>query len=106
MDGAEQPGGARDVLQRQLEEQSLARFASAQLLADGGVICGAVLDGMIEDRRIRSKARHGPLVDIAFERPAVQQVACNVIEPDTLAQIVERLRRFHRETTSLVFSMF
>ena len=31
-----------------------------------------------------------------FERPRRQQVARDVVEPDALAEIVERLRRFHR----------
>ena len=60
----------------------------AQLLADGGVICGTVLDRVIENRRIGGEPRHRPFVDIAFQRAAVQQIARDVVEPDALAQIM------------------
>jgi hypothetical protein len=91
----EQVGGARNVLQRELEEERLAGFAPAHLLADGGVVIRAVLDGVVEDRRIRRQPGYGELVDVAFERTAVQQVAGNVVEPDALAQVVQQLCRFH-----------
>ena len=93
-----QVGGPGDVLERQVEEERLARFALAQLLADRGVVGGAVLDGVVEDRRIRGEPRHRELVDVALERAAIQQVARDVVEPEALAQIVKHLCRFHRVT--------
>ena len=101
VDGPEQRGGAGDVLERQIEEKILARLAFAQLLADRGVVCAAVLDGVVEDRGIRGQSRHRQLVYVAFERAAIQQVARDVVEPDTLAQIVKLLRcfRFHHVTS-------
>ena len=68
----------------------------AQLLADRGVVGGAVLDGVVENRRIRGEPRHRELVDVALERAAIQQVPCDVVEPEALAQIVKQLCRFHR----------
>ena len=49
----EQIRGSGDVSQRQLEEERLAGLPFGQLTPDGGVVCGAVLDGVIEDRRVR-----------------------------------------------------
>src|SRR2546426_6778707 len=39
--------------------------------------------------------RHGELVDVALERAALQEVAGDVVEPETLAPVVERLGGFH-----------
>ena len=71
----------------------------AQLLADGRVVGRAVLDRMVEDRRIRGQAGYRKLVDVAFERAAVQQLARDVVQPDALAQIVQQLCRFHHPTS-------
>ena len=96
IDGSKQVGSAGEVLQRQLEEQFLSRLALLELLADRGVVGRAVLDGLVEDGRIRGQPRHRQLVDVALERAVVQQVARDVVEPEALAQVVEQLRRFHR----------
>ncbi len=56
---------------------------------------------MVEDRRIRGESGDRQLIDVLFERAAVQQVTGNVVEPETLALVVKQLRRFHR-ITSLV----
>ena len=77
------------------KKSALARLALLQLLADRGVVGRAVLDRVVEDRRIRGQPGHREFVDVAFERAAVQQVARDVVEPDALAQIVELLRCFH-----------
>jgi hypothetical protein len=53
---------------------------------------------VIEDRRIGSEPAHREVVDIVLERAALQKVSRNVVEPDTLAQIVEQLCCFHRIT--------
>ena len=95
VDRSKQIGGPREILECQLEEQILARLTLVELFADRRVVSGAVFDGVIEDRRIRSEPRHRQLVDIALERAAVQQIACDVVEPETLAQVVEQLGCFH-----------
>ena len=70
VDRPEQVGGPGEVLERQLEEQLLARLALVELLADRGVVGGAVLDGVVEDRRVRGEPRDRQLVDVALERAA------------------------------------
>ena len=69
-DRSKQVGGLGDVLERQLEEQLLARLEVLEFLADRGVVGGAVLDGVVEDRRVRGESRHRELVDVALERSA------------------------------------
>src|SRR5262249_57519873 len=64
------------------------------------IVSRAVLDGVVEDRRIGRETGHGELVDVARERAGLEQVAGNVVEPDTLTSVVERLRGFHRVTST------
>src|SRR5262249_34526825 len=85
--------------ERQLEEQVLTRLAFPDLLPDRGVVGRAVLDGVVEDRRVGREPGHGEFVDVARERAALQQVAGDVVEPQALAPLVERLRRLHRVTS-------
>ena len=99
VDRSKQIGGPREILERQLEEQLLARLTLVELFADRGIIGGAVFNRVIEDRRIRSEPGHRQLVDIALQCAGVQQVACNVVEPETLAQVVEQLGCFHFATS-------
>src|SRR5579862_1132822 len=60
---------------------------------------------MVEDRGVRGKPRYREFVDVAFQRAAIQQVACNVVEPDALPQIMEPLCRLHLDTTSRPLSL-
>ena len=99
VDRSEQIGGLREILERQLEEQLLARLTLVELFADRGIVGGAVFDRVVEDRRIRSEPGHRQLVDIALECAAVQQIARDVVEPETLAQVVEQLGCFHFATS-------
>ena len=50
---------------------------------------------MIENRGIGSEAGDGKLGDVALERPAGEQIAGDVIEPEALAELVQFLCRFH-----------
>ena len=95
VDRPEQVSGSGEILQRQIEEEALAGFPFGQPLADRRIVRGAVLDGVIEDRRIRGKPGHRKFVDVTFERAAVQQVARDVVEPEALTEIVEQLGGFH-----------
>ena len=56
MNRPKQIGGLRKIFQRQVEEQRLARLAGMHFLADGLVVGVAVLEGLVEDRRIRRQA--------------------------------------------------
>jgi hypothetical protein len=78
-------GGASDVVQRQFKKEFLSGFAALQLRGDRRVICRTVLNGVIENGRIRGEPRNRQIVDVPLQRAAVQQVAGNVVEPDALA---------------------
>ena len=64
-ESAEQIGGPREIIQRQIEKQCFAGFPLRQLLSNGGIVGSAVLDGVIEDRRVRGQPGHRELVNVA-----------------------------------------
>ena len=99
VDRSKQVGGPGDVLQCEVEKERLARFAPTQLLADRGVIRRAVFDGVVKDRRIRREPRYREFGDVALECAAVKQVACDVIKPEALTEIVKQLCCFHHVTS-------
>ena len=96
MDRAKEVGGARQVFQCKLEEERLAGLSSRGLLMDGGVVVSAVLDRLVEDRRVGGQPGDRELVDVALKTAAGGQRAGNVVEPDALACVVKLLRGFHR----------
>ena len=98
VNGAEKVGRPAEVVQRQLEEEGYGRDPVSDLRADRRVVGGAVLDRVIEDRRVRGETGHRQLVDVPLERPAIQQVAGDVVEPQTLAQLVKPLGCLHHVT--------
>src|SRR6266403_2652106 len=83
-DGPEQIGRPGEILKSQLEEQLFSGLALIQFFADRSIVRTAVFNRVVEDRGIRSEPRHGKLVDIAVECTGVNQVARNVVEPQTL----------------------
>ena len=95
MSRTEQVGGRAHVLEREFEEKGLAGLAGCRLLADGSVVIIAVLDGMIEDGRIRGKPSDRELVDVALQAATRDESASDVVEPEALAGVVELLRRPH-----------
>src|SRR5262249_49140223 len=70
-----------------------------QLAPDGVVIVAAVLDGVVEDRRVRRQAGDGEFVDIAAQRAGSQQVARDVVEPEALPQVVQDSSGVHDITS-------
>src|SRR5258708_6129889 len=95
----EQVRRLRKVVQREFEEQLLPRLALCDLALDGVVVVAAVLDRVIEDRRIRCQPGDRELVDIAAEHARLQQVARDVVEPEALAQIVQNASGLHAVTS-------
>jgi hypothetical protein len=89
-DRPEDVGRAREVLEREVEEERLDGPAGLHTLADRVVVGGAVLDGLVEDGRVRGQPRHRKLLDVARDRPAAEQVSRDVVQPDALAQVVEK----------------
>ncbi len=92
----EKIGRARNVFEGEVEEHLLGGAALAQTIADRGVIGRAVLDRMIENRRVRGKSRDRQLFDVFPESSTVEQVSGNVVEPQALAQIMQLLCCFHK----------
>ena len=96
VDRPEQVRRARQVLDRQVEEQILGRSRLAKPGADRGVVGAALADGVVEDRRIRGEPGDRQLVQVARERTVVEHVARDVVEPEALTKIVELCGCFHR----------
>ncbi len=90
-DRLEQVGGTGQIRKRQREEQVLGRLGRRRRPRHVLVIHGAVLDRIVEDRRVRGQPRHREIVDVAFQRAAVQQLAGDVVEPQALADVVQLL---------------
>ena len=96
MDRREQFGGLGEVLDGELEEQRLPRLAGTDQAPDLRVVRCAVRDRVVEDRRVRGQARDRQLVDVPLQRAAAQQVAGDVVEPETLPQVMQPFRCLHR----------
>ena len=45
---------------------------------------------------MRGQPSHLQVSDVVLERAVVQQIACDVVEPEALAQVVEQLGCLHR----------
>src|SRR6266567_7853199 len=99
MDRPEQVRRLREVVQREFEEEFLPRLAFRELALDGVVVIAAVLDRVVEDRRIRRQSGDRELVDIAAEHARPQQVARDVVEPEALAQIMQDSSGLHAITS-------
>src|SRR5260370_42621650 len=88
-----------DILKRELEEQLLPRLALRELAFDCAIVVAAVLDGVVEDGRVRGQPRYRKLVDVAAEHARFQQVARDVVEPEALAEIVQDASGLHAVTS-------
>src|SRR5690349_1340891 len=95
----EKIGCTGEILQCKVKEERLAGVAFTEPFANCAVVRRAVFDRVIEDRGIRCKTCDRKFVYVALERTVVQQIARDVVEPDTLTLIVEQLCRFHRVTS-------
>jgi hypothetical protein len=91
MDRREQIRGAAEILDGEVEEQTLAGRTAVELPADFRVVAGTVRDGVVEDRGVGGQAGDRQLVDVALQRAAIEQVAGDVVEPQALAEPVECL---------------
>src|SRR4029077_15832547 len=67
VDRAEQIGGAREVVEREFEEQRLALFVGGGLLAGRRGASAGVLDRVVEDGRVGGQTGDRQLVDVAFQ---------------------------------------
>jgi hypothetical protein len=64
VNGPKKIGGLPQILDRQLEEEGLARLAFFPFLADGIVVEVGVLNREVEDRGIRCKSCDREFLDI------------------------------------------
>ena len=100
--GREEVRGAAEVGESELEESLLGLRPAGSELRDLLVVGAALGDRLVEDRRVRREARDRVLVDVALERPLVEQLAGDVVEPEALPELVEPLgglRIGHRRTS-------
>src|SRR5262249_7021822 len=95
VDRPEHLGGTCQIRQRQVEEQVLSRSCRWRLPGDVVVVVSAVLNGVVEDRRIGRQPGDREIVDVALQGSAVQQHTGDIVEPQALAQIVKRLGCYH-----------
>ena len=84
--GLEEVGGSRQVAQRQLEEEIFAGAAGTGERRDLLVVGVALADGVLEDGRVRGQAGDRELADVARERPVVEHLPGDVVEPQALAE--------------------
>src|SRR5262245_30552924 len=94
-DGSEQIRGPPEVLKGQLKKQLLSGLTVTKPFADRSIVRAAILDRVVEDRRIRSEPGYRKLIDIALECPAIDEVARNVVQPQALTQVVKQLSCSH-----------
>jgi hypothetical protein len=62
-------------------------IAVREFAFDRVIVVIAVPDRMVEDRRVGRQPGDRQLVDVAPEGAGPQQIACDVVEPEALAQI-------------------
>jgi hypothetical protein len=99
VDRSEQVRRLRAVLQSDLEEQFFPGLAFRDFALDGVIVVAAVLDRMVEDRGIGREPGDRKLVDIPAEHTSAQQIPGDVVEPETLAQIMQDSSGFHVVTS-------
>jgi hypothetical protein len=89
VDRPEQVGGVGQVVDREREEQLLARAPGARQLADLIVVGVAGTDRLLEDGRVRGQSGDRVLGDVARQRAVAEHVAADVVEPEGLAELVQ-----------------
>jgi hypothetical protein len=94
-DRPEQIRRTDDISECQFKEQWFTRFPLRESLLNRRIVSPAVLDGVVENGRIGGQTRDREFIDVAFERPSVEQIAGDVVEPEALAEVVQLSGRFH-----------
>jgi hypothetical protein len=60
-------------------------------VASGHIVAGTILDSVIKDRWLRRETCDRGLIAVLPELAAIQQVSCNIIQPQALTEIVRLL---------------
>jgi hypothetical protein len=58
-------------------------------------VAGTILDSVIKDRWVRRETCGRGLIAVLPELAAIDQVSCNIIQPQALTEIVQLLSWFH-----------
>ena len=82
-------GGPHKVFDGEFEEEVLASKPLLHLRSDRGVVGGAVLNCEVVDRGVARQAGHGEVTDVTGERAVIEHRSCDVVEPETLAEMVQ-----------------
>ncbi len=91
--------GLPEIVKRKFEEQFLPGLAFRELALNCIIVVAAVLDGVVEDGRIRCQPGNREFVDIAAKHARLEQAARDVVEPEALTQVVHDLSGFHDVTS-------
>jgi hypothetical protein len=95
-DRAEQIGCGHEVLQCDSEDEVLGRLdIGSQRGGDRRVVVAATGDRVFEDRRVRCHTGDIQVVYVVRQRPGADEVFGDVVEPQALAGVVERLECVH-----------
>src|SRR5947208_16151817 len=97
---AEEVGGLPEIVERQLEEERLARLPGRRLVANGSVVVLAVRDRVVEDRGVGGESGDRELLHVTREGTAREECTRDVVEPDALARIVESLGCLHASSVA------
>ena len=91
---------ARKILNRQFKKKCLARQAGRAEPANLRVVPRTLRNCVIEDRGIGSQPGDRQRIDVTLERSGIEQVSCDVVEPETLGDVVQMLSSFHEDVLS------
>jgi hypothetical protein len=62
-------------------------FCNRYLVRLEATVRAAILNGVVEDRGIRSEPHYRKLIDIPLECTPINEVACNLAQPQTLTRL-------------------
>src|SRR6266513_1843284 len=94
-DRTAQIGGPSQIFERQLHEERFTGFSRLCLVANALVVGGGIADRLVENGRVRGQARDRELVDVTAQRAVVENFAGDVVQPETLAEVVQLLCLVH-----------
>src|SRR2546423_14733956 len=83
------------MCERQLHDERCTGFSRLCLGANALVVGSGIADRLVENGRVRGQARDRELVDVTAQRAVVENFAGDVVQPETLAEVVQLLCLVH-----------